>query len=67
MIEITELGVVAVRAADLADRAERLGALIVANVLREIAGEVEEAIMTMAPPVLRWRRRWGRARKPVPR
>ena len=45
MTEITRFAQLAVRAADLADRCEAAGALVVVALLREITQEVEEAIL----------------------
>jgi hypothetical protein len=45
MPEVDKLATLSVRAADLADRYEAAGALVVAAPLREIAQEVEEAIL----------------------
>ena len=50
MPEVDKLATVSVRAADLADRCEAAGALVVAALLREIAQEVEEAILETVPP-----------------
>jgi hypothetical protein len=52
MPEVDKLATVSVRAADLADRCEAAGALVVAAQLREIAQEVEEAILETVPPEL---------------
>jgi hypothetical protein len=64
MAEITGYAQLATRAADLADRCEAAGALVAAALLREVAQEVEEMIVRVAPPELPgWaigRRAWTR-------
>jgi hypothetical protein len=47
MTKITEFAQLAVRAADLADRCEAAGALVVAALLREIAQEVRRPATTV--------------------
>lgn len=55
MTEIASIAQVATRAADLADRCEVVGCLVAAALLREIARDVEEAILEKAPPdVVGW-------------
>jgi hypothetical protein len=58
--ETTEFAQLAVRAADLADRCEAAGALVVANMLRVLAANVEDLIIRIAPPeVAEWPGRAG--------
>jgi hypothetical protein len=63
MTEVTGFAQLATRAANLADRAEAAGLLVVASVLRGVAADVEELILETMPPVVR-RRRGGP--KPAP-
>jgi hypothetical protein len=60
MADTTRLAELTTRAADLADRVEAAGALVAASVLREVARDVEELIVKVAPPkVGGWQRRAG--------
>jgi hypothetical protein len=49
MTDIAGYAQLATRAADLADRCERAGALVCASFLRDLAREVEETIIQAAP------------------
>jgi hypothetical protein len=64
MTEVTGFAQLATRAADLADRTERAGALVAANILREVARDAEGVVIRTAPPELPgWaigRRAWTR-------
>jgi hypothetical protein len=60
MTDVMKFAQVTVRAADLADRAEAAGALVAASALREVARDVEEWIVRVAPPDgVGWQRRAG--------
>jgi hypothetical protein len=57
MADTIRLADLTTRAADLADRVEAAGALVAASVLREVARDVEELIVKVAPPDVGWQRR----------
>jgi hypothetical protein len=56
-LDTTKVALAATRAADLADRAEVAGMLVVASVLRAAARDLEEILIAQQPPRLpRWLR-----------
>jgi hypothetical protein len=61
MTEIDALVTVAARSADIADRAEAAGLLVVAAMLREVAREAEATVLAVAPPVPAWAHKEGAA------
>jgi len=56
-VDPAKAAVAATRAADLADRAEVAGMLVVASMLRAMARDLEEILIAQQPPPLpRWLR-----------